>query len=109
MQRGHSLEMTLMLGKIKGQRRGLTEDEMVGWHHQVNGHGFEQTPGDGEEQGSLERCSPRGHKELDVTEQRNKSNKTFQGLGDLTSSIVCSLFASWLCGLVKATSTSFLK
>ena len=42
----------------------MTEDEMVGWHHLLNGHEFEQTPGDGEGQGSLECC---GHKELDTT------------------------------------------
>ena len=41
---------------------------MVGWHYQVNGHVSEQPPGDGEEQGSLACCSPRGCKELDMTE-----------------------------------------
>ena len=40
---------------------------MVGWHHQLNGHKFEQTPGDGEGQGSLASCSPGGRKESDVT------------------------------------------
>ena len=50
----------------------MTEDEMVGWHHQLNGHEFEQTPGDGEGQGSLVCCSPWGHKELDMTECLNK-------------------------------------
>ena len=40
---------------------------MVGWHHRLNGHGFEQTPGDSEGQGSLARCSPWGHKESDMT------------------------------------------
>ena len=35
------------------EKKGMTEDEMVGWHHRVNGHELEQTPGDGEEQGSL--------------------------------------------------------
>ena len=49
----------------------MTEDEMVGWHQQLNGHEFEQTPGDGEEQGSLECCSPWGHKESDRTEGLN--------------------------------------
>ena len=43
---------------------------MVGWHHKLNGHEFEQTPGDGEGQGSLACCSPRGRKESDTTEQR---------------------------------------
>ena len=47
MQRIDSLEKSLMLGKIEGRRRGR-EDETVGWHHQLNGHEFEQTPGDGE-------------------------------------------------------------
>ena len=47
---------------------------MVGWHHCLNGHGTEQTPGDSEEPGSLGCCSPWGHKELDTTEQLNNSN-----------------------------------
>ena len=47
---------------------GGTEDEMIGWHQQLNGHEFEQTPGDSEGQGSLVRCGPSGHKELDMTE-----------------------------------------
>ena len=60
---------TLMLGKIEGSwRRGTTEDEMVGWHHQFPGHEFEQALGDGEGQGSLACCSPWGPKELDTTE-----------------------------------------
>ena len=59
MQRADSLEKTLMLGQIKGRRRrGVTEDEMVGWHHQLNGCEFEQTLGDSEGQGSLACCSP---------------------------------------------------
>ena len=41
MQRADSFEKTLMLGKIEGRReKGMTEDEMVGWHHQLNGHEF---------------------------------------------------------------------
>ena len=46
----------------------MTEDEMVEWHHPLNGHEFEQTPGDGDEQGGLVCCSPRGCKESDMTE-----------------------------------------
>ena len=47
MQRDHSLEKTLMLGKIEGKRRKVaTKDEMVGWHHWLNGHEFEHTLGD---------------------------------------------------------------
>ena len=68
MQRADSLEKTLMLGKIEGgQEKGMTEDEMVGWHHRLNGYEFEQAPGDSEEQGSRVCCSPWGHKELDTT------------------------------------------
>ena len=68
-QRADSLQKTLMLGKIEGKRRrGITEDEMVGWHHRLNGHESEQTLGDSEGQGSLACCSPWGHKELDTTE-----------------------------------------
>ena len=43
----------------------MTEDEMVGWHHQLNGHEFELAPGDGEGQGSLVCCSPWGRRESD--------------------------------------------
>ena len=57
MQRTDSLEKTLMLGKIEGRRR-TTVDEMAGWHHGFNGHGFEQTLRDSEGQGSLECLSP---------------------------------------------------
>ena len=46
----------------------MTEDEMDGWHHWLNGHEFEKIPGDNEGQGSLVCYSPWGHKELDVTE-----------------------------------------
>ena len=42
-----------MLGKVEGRRRGWQKDEKVGWHHRLDGHEFEQTPGDGEGQGSL--------------------------------------------------------
>ena len=50
------------------EETGMTEDEMVGRHHQLNGHEFGQTPGDGEGQGSLACSSPWGHKEVDTTE-----------------------------------------
>ena len=49
----------------------MTEDEMVGWHHQFNGHGFGWTPGVGDGQGSLVSCGSWGCKELDTTEQLN--------------------------------------
>ena len=49
----------------------MSENEMVGWHHQLNGHKFEQAPGAGDGQGSLACCSPLGHKQLDMTEPLN--------------------------------------
>ena len=61
-----------MLGKIVGRRRtGTIEDEMVGWHHQLDGHEFEQAPGVGDRQRGLACCSPWGRKESDMTEQLN--------------------------------------
>ena len=51
----------------------LDEDELVGWHHRLNGHEFEQAPGDGEGQGSLAFCSLWSCKQLDTTEQLNSS------------------------------------
>ena len=53
----------------------MTEDEMVRGHHQLNGHEFEQTPGDSEGHGSLACCSLWGLKELDTTEQWNNNNQ----------------------------------
>ena len=68
MRRTDSLEKTLMLGKIEGRRRrGMTEDEMVGWHHRLNGHEFRQTPGDNEGQGGLVCCNLWGCKESEMT------------------------------------------
>ena len=55
----------------------MTEDEMVGRHHWFNGHGFEQTLGNDEGQGSLACCSPWGHKESDMTEQLNGTKLMF--------------------------------
>ena len=61
MQRPDSLEKTLMMGKTEGRRRGrVTDNEMVGWHHQINAHESEQTPGDSEGQGSLACCTSQG-------------------------------------------------
>ena len=71
MQRANSLEKTLMLGKIEGRRRRGRQDEMVGWHHQLDGHEFEQAPEVDDRQGSLACCSPWGCKESDATEQLN--------------------------------------
>ena len=67
MWRANSLERILMLGKIEGKRRSGWQDEMVGWHHWLNGHEFEQTQGDSEGQGSLANCSPWTCKKLGTT------------------------------------------
>ena len=68
MRRTDSLEKTLILGKIE---KGTIEDEMVGWHHRLNGHELEQALGDDEGQGSLVCCGSWDHKESDTTEQLN--------------------------------------
>ena len=69
MQSTDSLEKILMLGKIEGRsRRRVTEDKIVGWHHQISGHEFEQTSGDSEGQGSLACCSSWVRKESDTAQ-----------------------------------------
>ena len=60
-----------MLGKIEGRRKRGQEDEMVGWHHQLNGHEFGQTPGVGDGQGGLACCCSWGHIALDTAERLN--------------------------------------
>ena len=64
----HSTEKTLMLGGIGGRRRKTTEDEMAGWHHQLDGQEFGWTPGVGDGQGGLACCDSWGRKESDMTE-----------------------------------------
>ena len=53
------------------EEKGMTEDEMAGWHHQLNGHEFGSTLGVGDVQGGLVCCSSWGRKELDMTERLN--------------------------------------
>ena len=61
-----------MLGKIERQEeKGTTEDELVGWHHWLNGHEFKQAPGVEGGQGRLVCCSPWGSKGSDTTERLN--------------------------------------
>ena len=72
IQRTDLLAKTLTLGKIEGRRRRGRQDEMVGWHHRLDGHEFEQAPGVGGGQGGLAYCSAWGHKESDVTERLNE-------------------------------------
>ena len=74
MRRADSLEKTVMLGKIEGRKRRGRQDKIVGWHHQLNGHEFEQAPGYGDGLGSLACYSPWGRKEVDMTERLNNNN-----------------------------------
>ena len=63
--------------KYWGQEKATTEDELVGWHHWLDGHGFGWTLEVGDGQGGLARCSSWGHKESDTTERLNWLNWTF--------------------------------
>ena len=70
----HSSHMLRCWARLKAdglKEKGMTEDEMVGWHHQLNGHEFEQALGVGDGQGILVCCSPWGCKELETTEWLN--------------------------------------
>ena len=60
----------------------MTEDEMVEWHHQLDGHEFEEALGVGDGQGSLACCSPWGHKESDITEQINRTEPCGRAMGN---------------------------
>ena len=60
------------------EEKGRTEDEMVGWHHWLNGYEFKQAPGVGDGQGSLACCSPYGHKESDMTERLNWTDRSWR-------------------------------
>ena len=93
--RADSLENTLMLWKTEG-RRGQ-KDEMVGWHHQFNGHEFEQTLRDSEGQRSLSCSTSWGHRESETTWQLNNNNQCRGSLNCLThnSQRICL----WLSGL----------
>ena len=67
-----SLEKDPDAGKHwRQEEKGMTEDEMVGWHHRLNGHKFEQAPGMGDGPGNLACCSPWGRKELNTTKWLN--------------------------------------
>ena len=78
MWRADSSEKTLMLGRLGARGESTTEDEVVGWHHWLDGHEFEQAPGVGDGQGRLMCCSPWGRKESDMTEQLNWTEHNFQ-------------------------------
>ena len=59
------------------EEKGVTEDKMVEWHHQMDGHDFDQGLGVGDGQGSLACCSPWGHKKSDTTELLNNNSLNF--------------------------------
>ena len=80
MQRADSLEKTLMLEKIEGRRRRGWQDEMVGWHHRLDGHEFDQVPGAGDGQGSLACFSSWGHKKSYTTDWLNWHYQTGKDL-----------------------------
>ena len=68
-------------GKDWGQEeKGTTEDEMVGWHHRLDGPGFGWTPGAGDGQGSMACCGSWGRKELDTAEWLNWTEGTFDSI-----------------------------
>ena len=69
------LEKTLMLERLRAEDKGVTEDKMVGWPHQLNGHEFEQTLGDGKGQGGLACCSSWRCKELDIVTEKQQASK----------------------------------
>ena len=83
----------------------MTEDEMVGWHHRLNGHEFEQTLGESEGQGSLACCSPWGRKGSDTTERLNNNSPPLGGgrpwegggvpAGKLGPSVPVSRLCTW--------------
>ena len=81
------------------EEKGMTEDEMVGWHHWLNGHEFEWTPEVGDGQGSLACCSPCDHRESDTTEQLNWTELNLRSSGIRsqrvgTPALVCFRFCS---------------
>ena len=89
--------------KDRGQEeKGMTEDEMVGWHHQLSGHEFEQAPGIGDGQGSLACYSPWGCKESDMTEWLNWTEGSLS-VQTLYYSCCClhCIFSCWLYRLIS--------
>ena len=88
------------------EEKGTTEEEMVGWHHWLNEHEFEQALGDGEGQGSLVSCSPWGHKESDRTEQQQSIMSLF--LCMVLGSVVVSFFYIWLSTFLSTTYWRFV-
>ena len=93
IRKTNSLEKTLMLGKIEGQRRRWGRVWNTGWDgwvaSRLKGHEFEQTPGDGEGQGSLKCCSPWGRKEQGTTERLNNNNVVLASAAQWSEPALC--------------------
>ena len=75
-----------------GQENGTTEDEMVGWHHRLNGHGFGWSPGVGDGQGGLASCSSWGCKELDMTQWLNWTERASTSKCTVEIDVTCLCF-----------------
>ena len=92
-------------GKDWGQEeKGMTEDEMVRWHHQLDGHGFGWTPGVGDGQGGLACCGSWSHNELDTTERLNWTKLNSVYLVHLHSQFcICQLNHKSYCAIVFTT------
>ena len=87
------------------EKKGMTEDEMVGWHHRLNGHEFESAPGIGDGQGNLACCSPWGRKESDTPELLNWTELKFKFSlwgGRLESGRGCSKQRGWCVQALEA-------
>ena len=106
-------------GQGWGQEKGVTEDEMIGWRHWLNGHEFEQTPDDSEEKWSLAWWSPRDCKKSDTTEWLSDNNMDLQFVSSLQSlsdifenssmGMTCVSSFSVLSPLLRTKSTSWIK
>ena len=83
------------------EEKGTTEDEMVGWHHQLDGHEIEQALGVGDGQGSLACCSPWGHKESDTTEHTH--THAYHGISRIAIAVCTWDFALYLNSFLKVT------
>ena len=86
MRRADSLDKTLMLVRLKAKGEEGNKDEVIGWHHQFNGHELEQTPGDSGRQGGLACRNPRGHEESNTTWWLNNNNFQVYFINELISS-----------------------
>jgi len=98
-------------GRDWGREKGTTEDEMAGWHHQLDGHEFEWTPGIGDGQGGLECCNSWGRKESDTTERLNWTELIFPLCllsGDIIKWILSTAFFVYMETIIQFLSFNLL-